>query len=962
MVKQSFSLSRQSTIDIYLFSEQFSKREILRNEDYLTISNLRYMPALDFNLEGLKGKKIINAVLSLKVITPDYPLEVEITTISHNWNEKYANYYQYDDGKAWAGDKWLSDVMMSAGNSRYFREKTNYDPESGILKINIPSYVLYAMANGQSFGFGLIDCKSRGYGSREGEGWNVIKKFNLNKNNDPVPVLEVEYTDAEFTVPESVSNFSGIGAETPETLDKASVILNWSACSSSDEYRYYNIYISENETDISKMEKVEEYFIPVYDPDNACTGTEIDNLKAETVYNFAITVSNGINESKPVYTKVETLASRKLPVVCRADTAESETVQATTIRKDGYNVYILDEISKVDPVSGGVYGSDNGQSENGLANVADYNSSLFNGQKVCMTGVPGEKLAFQFVVENLAEGAQGFTAEIKNSCLDPSCIQLNRVWYLKSKESWYPEVAVPMEDTDKFAVPFEENKVENQKYQAVLVDINLPEILDEGIFHFDLVIGSAAGQTVIPVELDIKDVKLDRAKFILELNGYVCLPDCAGMDRSDPNYWLVEEEYYRTAFKHNMSINILPYTHFGTVQEDFAPEIEMIDGLPRVTDWSKWDAHFEKYLDGSYLLETEGIRVPITHIYLPFHENWPMPINEYYKVKVDRGPDDYPENLNEHKLKASSPYTDFMPEYREGIKAVLKDFIRHIDEKGWKNIEFQYFFNNKHFYKQKGFVDRCKNRKGLEMWLTEQTCGNDGQGTSWWLLDEPHFRDDWEAIHYYGTILKEAQRELNSGYNVKFRVDISCYNQLFNFLDGVLDTSIVAGRPYNEREDLMRKRKEKFGENYWVYGGWNPVDQPNMNSFLWIIEAYLKGGSGIVPWYNFGLDVNYEVPDNCAGLYPGKRFDSNAPMVSLRLKSGRKALEITRYLDAFKKAFGYSDLQLKSYVSSFLRLGGEAVVRHRDDAGLMKYNASNQYKAIEDMKKDIIMKLSVKKA
>ena len=197
-------------------------------------------------------------------------------------------------------------------------------------------------------------------------------------------------------------------------------------------------------------------------------------------------------------------------------------------------------------------------------------------------------------------------------------------------------------------------------------------------------------------------------------------------------------------------------------------------------------------------------------MYLPFHENWPMPINEYYKVKVDRSPEDYPENVNEHKLKANSPYVDFMPGYREGIKSVLKEFIAHIDEKGWKDVQFQYFFNNKHFYKESGVLEGRKGRKGYEilLWLGERTCGNDGQGTSWWLLDEPHFRDDWEAVHYYGTILREAQKELDSGYNVKFRVDISCYNQLFNFLDGVLDTAIVAVKPYNERGLLGLRQLE----------------------------------------------------------------------------------------------------------------------------------------------------------
>ena len=342
-----------------------------------------------------------------------------------------------------------------------------------------------------------------------------------------------------------------------------------------------------------------------------------------------------------------------------------------------------------------------------------------------------------------------------------------------------------------------------------------------------------------------------------------------------------------------------------------------------------------------------------------------MKMADYYRVDMsDFRVEDYPENINQHKLRARSLWEDFAPGYREGIKAVMKDFIRHIDEKGWNGVTFQYFLNNKHFYKRKGFLDACKDRRSLEFWLTGPTCGNDGGGTSWWLLDEPNFMDDWDAIAYFGSILREARAEAGSGENIRFRADLSCYNLLFDHLDGILDIGVCGSTFYNHREDYLRDRRRCYGEDYWVYGSWNAIDSNNLESALWFLDAALRGGQGIVPWYNYALDYNYEAADTCAAVYPGGRFGSVKPFPSLRLKAGRKALELIRYLRTMQQVFGYSDLQLRTYADGFLRdyglsLSGETVKANDIDAGTVRYeNAADGY-ALEALKTDILRRLEV---
>jgi hypothetical protein len=252
----------------------------------------------------------------------------------------------------------------------------------------------------------------------------------------------------------------------------------------------------------------------------------------------------------------------------------------------------------------------------------------------------------------------------------------------------------------------------------------------------EIYICSDGEQVIIPVNIEVMNVTVPRVDdaFVMELNGYVYLPKCAGYESDDPLCKEIEHEYYKLGFEHNGIINILPYSHHGTIQPGYAPEIDMVDGEMRVTDWTKWDEHFEQYLSGTYVKDIEGKSIPVTHLYLPFHENWPMPINDYYKIRVDSV--EYPHCINEHMKKCTNIYDDFLPGYREGIKSVMKDFINHFDEKGWHNVQFQYFFNNKHFYKQKGVHDDFPYGDGLAKWLAFHTLPNDGSGTSWWLLDE----------------------------------------------------------------------------------------------------------------------------------------------------------------------------------------------------------------------------------
>ncbi len=147
---------------------------------------------------------------------------------------------------------------------------------------------------------------------------------------------------------------------------------------------------------------------------------------------------------------------------------------------------------------------------------------------------------------------------------------------------------------------------------------------------------------------------------------------------------------------------------------------------------------------------------------------------------------------------------------------------------------YLYFLNNKYYWKDPNFVE---NPKGIV------------DGTSWWLLDEPFFRDDWHALNYFGSILKEVQDELNSGYNFVFRADLSfCYLQ-FYYLDGLLNINCTSAGVPPKQADYLRYRRDYFGEECWVYCGLNGPSHSNMgNNYMTPLMAYLAGATGYLPW------------------------------------------------------------------------------------------------------------------
>jgi len=942
-VKENFSLKKFANVCTDI-SRDNSK--IKSSQNRLLMHGMKFIPLLDFDLSKLKGKKLNNVRLHLLVESEDYPLEIEISSVSHEWNSN-ATLFTFNGEEQWAGDKWLTDMIMSRGNSIYYRRNLIYDELTHMAVIDIPVEIVYSMIHGTSYGLSLLDCKSKVF-ANDGTGKFAVKAFNSEITGGLLPYLEIDWSDCEIEKPLGVKNLCATAIENNESFENSSAILYWTpTAQKNSKYMYYNVYISEANTQENRK-SVDRHFIPLYSGGKECVRMRIDNLKADTVYHFTVTVCNINCESEPVFTFVKTGKTAVKPSVMKPLISEENRHELSWVDKGKLKVYITDELCKVNPISGNVYEYDPDsyilESEK---NIKKYECGLFDGKSIHLEGAPGEKLAFQLVFENCKDVLQTIELSCGEGNIDKDCINLNRVWYLNCNGVWYPEVAVPLGQRIDFSIPYSDNEIAGQRFQSIFVDIALLEMVKPGNYTSSLEVRFGNEKFLIPINITVHDIKLDNPDFVFELMGYTPVAEYMDLSWGDKDYYKIEETYYRTAYDHNLLVNILPYRQSGAVHAGFAPETHIIDGVPEISDWKEWDEHFEKYLNGSFMHEKAGRNIPVSHMYIPFHENWPMPLKDYYKVKVFSS--NYKEMINENKLAASNVEDDFMPCYREGIKKILKDFIRHVDEKGWKSTDFIIYLNNKYYWKD---IDDTKRIKEYRSVSTGKFIG----GSSWWCLDEPLLRDDWEAVAYYGKIIEEARRETGSGENVKFRVDISRYHLMFDYLKDVLDLVCLNSRMFFMRTDLAREGKRDRGEEYWAYGHLGNIDKSNLTSCLNIIDVYLRGAGGFAPWDNFGFDSAYNKPTSTAGFYPGKRFGLMEPAVSLRLKAARKGMEILKYLETYKKSMGYNDLQLKEIVEAFIDLDGESVMKDSEDAGLIEFSALST-KSIEILKSYIISEL-----
>ena len=561
-------------------------------------------------------------------------------------------------------------------------------------------------------------------------------------------------------------------------------------------------------------------------------------------------------------------------------------------------VWALGECEAAHPVSGNLLeevgldayaGKPAGQYRRGNA--------AWNGRDgiVTLAGARNEIVAFQLLIEAVAPPLEDIVVSTgsltgpRNFAIPAANLHPYRLWYIQDRQ-WMPELCIPLDPAKGFRIPDPDNKVPEQRNQAVVVDVVIPKDAPAGMYNGALCVRAAGVEPFeVPVQLEVWPIDLpDTLSFNCELNAYSSAP----LTR--------DYSWFRLAHAHRTTLNVLPYSQDGTVKPVYDLPREGKGQTMRIADWTKYDDYFGPLLDGSAFAGLPREGTPLASQYLPFFENWPIPFREHYAFKST--------DMQEHFLTAGPIESLMDKEYEAGFKAVVRDFADHFRRRGWTRTDMQFYLNNKPNWTQ----------------------GKLG----FWCLDEPQHRDDFLAIRYWGRLFQDAISQADAvDVRFVFRGDISRPHLQRDWFDGVMDLECVSSVFFSKNRrcrDLMDR-----GITFYNYGSLNPVKDSNLNAEAWPVSVYLLYGDGLLPWNTIGSAKDHRAPSPTAILVPPPPgTPANVPVVcSIRLKALRRGQQDVEYLALLARQKGYDRGQIAALLAGLLDLQATTSERFLDEAG-----------------------------
>lgn len=880
----------------------------------LRLKGIQSVALLKFDLDPSASWKIDRATLHLRYSGADRKLKtVGLSTVSAPWSEGtgtgarlpgQVSFAWRETGKTpWAGTLTdVTDVCFTSGNTLASYANVQELPD-GWISVDVDPRIVQAMIAGESFGMAVTDEKGQ---------TNANNDVYSREQSNSQPYLVVTGAPSSVRGPAAVGNLTVTAEPSRSGLSTGAARISFDPASGAFCYRVR--YAVRGEAVEAPRYKV---------PFPSALGRQsfvLDGLPVSDLIDWieVIPVSLTGAPGQPSRTGPLRLMAKARPrplsappVLTRAGVTRSAEIPGLV------RVWAYPEGTKAHPVSGNLLEEVGAERYAGqTAGVYREKNLVWEKGTVQLSAARNEIVSFNLAVEKSGTDKIAATVSFdgKLHSSSGSLIEVKpeifRTWYVKDGD-WQPEAAVPLKGT--LSVPADDNEVPSQRNQTVSVDLVIPRSAAPGRYSGSVSIIAASRHITVPIEIAVNGLTLpDTLSFDVSLNAYGTVGFLFGIDDRTPEYRALEREYHRMAHRHRTTLAILGYSHSNRISTNYAPPLTGERKSLRVADWASWDAQFGPYLDGSAFAGLPRAGVPVTHLYLPFNEAWPADISKHYHYAP--AVLDYPATITEHALKAAAIEEAMDERYADEFASVMREFNRHFHEKGWTRTDFQFYLNDKNYYKDP--------KQG-------------GQGTSWWLLDEPNYRDDWLALAYFGRLYRKATHGEGP---IHFREDVSRPEWQRDYLSGLVDLMVVGGALYS-KQPLLKEFQRNEHVRYWTYGTANSVRASNLEAEGWAIQAWLGGADGIVPWNSIGTDRNYVEPDATALLLPGKRFGFAGPVASMRLKALRRAQQDIEYLVLLGKAKGWDRDQVAAALATVLQLKSEFRQSSPEDAGKVQFAA-----------------------
>ncbi len=490
------------------------------------------------------------------------------------------------------------------------------------------------------------------------------------------------------------------------------------------------------------------------------------SLKSGTWYVYLRAVDEAGNRGEPGVVKV---TMPGVPVVkLTVPSGDESPIGTAEVTFGGVlRLWACSDLTKVDPVGGGVLTDGTNYRP---AGGERFRNAVWSSRdkKVRLTSARGEVTAFQLILERLGESklsnvsvrVSDLAGKRGNISAAPN-IETFRLWYMDvqprpeeligpwelvehkdHKAAWHADACLPLSEpfSSTFSLPSGDNLGEFQRNQSVWIDLFVPNKARPGTYRGTVSVSADELDRPAELAIELKVLPIELPKKVswtLELNGYSYgIQNLFGeqVGRDPERLLKIERRTYQLAHKHRSTLNILPYSQSGTVPEGSAPLLKGEGADIKVASWTDWDRRYGDLLTGRAFTAGQGYHgpgegMPLEHIYLPFHENWPLPVEPYYADFAEiRSRDEFTEWAKSSRALREA----FSSEYQQGITSLSRRFFEHFKRRGYTGTNFQFYFNNKYYFKSQFFGTR-----------------NEGRGSSFWLLDEPVDYDDYEANNFY---------------------------------------------------------------------------------------------------------------------------------------------------------------------------------------------------------------------
>ncbi|MGQ9662411.1 MAG: hypothetical protein ACUVWX_08770 [Kiritimatiellia bacterium] len=484
---------------------------------------------------------------------------------------------------------------------------------------------------------------------------------------------------------------------------------------------------------------------------------------------------------------------------------------------------------------------------------APWENELWSAAKgqVRLAGAVNETLAFQLALEKKA----GRVKAIQVEGADDLNITL------------YQNVAVPVEGNyaDDALVPIEREdcgeqidfvtrrspRLPSRQRHNFTVEVCIPKGSRPGRRTLILKMLTTRRQLTLDIVLEVYNFELpDEPECNADINNY-SRSAATGFDIPEEDlegYLRIERQYFRMARAHRALFHVLPYGQSGRLERGFAPLLSGRGRTRHVVDWSAFDRHWGPYLDGSAFADLPGGARPVEYLYLPVNCNWPAYFEKYGT-----------------------------PGYWLEYQQVLRDIAAHFAECGWTKTRFEVFFNHKARWKY--FP---------------------------WDMDEIRFeRDNYATIEYARKALEAvkdfSQVQIVSRIDSSWIFDRSAYTEMQDLIK-----LWVVNRSSHSQAPAEVAHLRARGACVWFYGGAGPILAPTrLDNLRWPWIAWGRDTDGFC-WWNGLAWGSWDNVGNGTGhcFYPGRRFEIQGPLPSLRLKVLHRGIQDHAYLSLLTRQAG----------------------------------------------------------